>query len=60
MAFKGPKGELVAKRITRISGNEIHFQLISGQKEMGMRYGEILQVRLKHKDRAVALPGRRA
>ena len=48
--FKGTKKELVAKRITRISANEIHLQLLSGKKEAAMRFGEIVQVNLRHKN----------
>ena len=48
--FKGTKKELIAKRITRISANEIHLQLLSGKKEAAMRFGEIVQVNLRHKN----------
>ena len=48
--FKGTKKELIAKRITRISANEIHLQLLSGKKEASMRFGEIVQVNLRHKN----------
>ena len=48
--FKGTKKELLAKRITRISANEIHLQLLSGKKEAAMRFGEIVQVNLRHKN----------
>lgn len=50
LEFKGTKKELVAKRITRISANEIHLQLLSGKKEAAMRFGEIVQVNLRHKN----------
>ena len=50
MEFKGAKGTMVAKRITRISPNEIRFQLLSGQKEMGMRFGEIIEVRQRDRN----------
>lgn len=48
--FKGTKKELIAKRITRISANEIHLQLLSGKKEAALRFGEIVQVNLRHKN----------
>lgn len=48
--FKGTKKELIAKRITRISANEIHLQLLSGKKEAAMRFGEIVQVNLRRKN----------
>ncbi len=47
--FKGTKKELIAKRITRISANEIHVQLLAGNKEAALRFGEIIQVNLRHK-----------
>ena len=48
--FKGPKKDFVARRVTRISANEIHLQLIDGKKEVSLGFGEIVQVRLRHKN----------
>ena len=50
LEFKGTKKEYVAKRVSRISGNEIHLQLIDGKNEVGITFGEIIQVSLRHKN----------
>ena len=50
LEFKSAKKELIAKRVSRISGNEIHIQLVDGKKEESLTFGEILQVKLRHKD----------
>ncbi|MCS1407688.1 MAG: hypothetical protein M2R45_00848 [Verrucomicrobia subdivision 3 bacterium] len=50
LEFKGIKKEFIAKRVTRISANEIHIQLLAGKKEMSLGFGEIVQVRVRHKD----------
>lgn len=50
LEFKGPKKDVVARRITRISANELHLQLIATNKEIALGFGEILQVKLRHKD----------
>ncbi len=50
LEFKGTKKEFVAKRITRISANELHIQLVDGKKEMSLSFGEIVQVKLRHKN----------
>ena len=50
LEFKGTKKEFVAKRVSRISQNEIHIQLIDGKKEMSLNFGEIIQVKLRHKN----------
>ncbi|MDA7633425.1 hypothetical protein N8766_04880, partial [bacterium] len=50
MEFRGTKKEYVAKRVTRISSNELHVQLLDGKKEMAISFGEIVQVKLRHKN----------
>ncbi len=50
LEFKGTKKEYVARRVSRISANEIHIQLIDGKKEVSVSFAEIVQVALKHKD----------
>ena len=50
LEFKGTKKEYVARRVSRISANEIHVQLIDGKKEVAVNFGEIVQVALRHKD----------
>ena len=50
LVFKGVKKEAVAKRITRISANEIRVQLVANNKELPLTFGELVQVTLRHKD----------
>lgn len=50
LEFKSAKKELIAKRVSRISANEIHIQLVDGKNEVALTFGEILQVKLRHKD----------
>lgn len=51
MVFKTVKNEYIARRISRISGNEIHVQLLrGGTTDVGISFGEITQVILRHKD----------
>jgi hypothetical protein len=50
MEFRGTKKEYVAKRVTRISSNELSVQLLDGRKEMAISFGEIVQVKLRHKN----------
>jgi hypothetical protein len=44
------KNEYIAKRISRISMNELHLQLLSGGSEVSVTFGEIAEVRARHKD----------
>lgn len=49
--FKTPKGTYTAKRISRISPNEIHVQLqTGGPNEKGIRVAEIAEIVVRHKD----------
>jgi hypothetical protein len=50
--IKTPKGQYVAERITRISSNDAHFEVVSGaaRQEMMISFGEIQEMQLKHKD----------
>ena len=50
LEFKTAKKEFVARRVTRISANEIHIQLVDGKKEVGVKFGEIVQVKQRHKN----------
>ena len=52
MAIKAVRGEFVAKRISRISSNEMHLQLQSGNAsaEVMVPFVEIQSVQIRHKD----------
>ena len=50
LEFRGTKKEYVAKRVTRISSSELSIQLLDGRKEMAINFGEIVQVKLRHKN----------
>src|SRR5205085_2052815 len=50
LVIKTAKGEYVGRRITRISGNEIHLQLLRGNSEQSVGFGEISEVQVRHKD----------
>lgn len=50
LEFRGTKKEYIAKRVTRISSNELHVQLLDGKNEMSISFGEIVQVKLRHKN----------
>ncbi len=51
IVFKTVKNEYIARRISRISGNEVHVQLLrGGTADVGITFGEITQVILRHKD----------
>jgi len=50
LVVKTAKQEYVARRISRISGNEIHVQLLRGNTEAGIAFGEIAEVQVRHKD----------
>jgi hypothetical protein len=45
------KHSVVANRISRISANEVHVKTPTGQ-EVGVPFGEVSQVTLRHKDAA--------
>ncbi|HEX2639294.1 MAG TPA: hypothetical protein VHL50_01930, partial [Pyrinomonadaceae bacterium] len=50
LVVKTPKQEYVARRISRISSNEVHLQLLRGNTEVGVPFGEISEVQVRHKD----------
>jgi hypothetical protein len=50
LVVKTAKQEYVARRISRISGNEVHLQLLRGNTEVGVAFGEIAEVQVRHKD----------
>ena len=50
LEFKGTKKEYIAKRVTRISTNELHVRLIDGKTEKALSFGEIIQVKVRHKN----------
>ena len=49
MVIKTPKKEIVATRVSRISANEIHFQLQQGGSETSVPFGEITEVSVRQK-----------
>jgi len=50
LVVKAAKAEYVARRISRISSNEMHLQLQRGNTEVSVSYGEIVEVSVRHKD----------
>ena len=52
IVIKTAKGQYVAERVTRISSNDAHFEVVSGasRQEVMVGFGEIQEVQLKHKD----------
>ncbi|MEW6160174.1 MAG: hypothetical protein AB1813_22305 [Verrucomicrobiota bacterium] len=50
LVVRTPKAEYVAKRISRISSNEMHLQLLRGATEVSVSFGEITEVQVRHKD----------
>jgi hypothetical protein len=52
IVIKTAKGQYVAERVTRISSNDAHFEVVSGasRQEVMVAFGEIQEVQLKHKD----------
>ncbi len=48
--IKTVKHEYVIKRITRISGTDLHAMLQQGSKEVSIRFGEITQIQVRSKD----------
>ncbi|HYE32501.1 MAG TPA: hypothetical protein VEH27_13810 [Methylomirabilota bacterium] len=49
LAIRTPKGEIVGKRISRISMNEMHLALRTGG-EASVTFSEIAEVQVRHKD----------
>lgn len=50
LVVKGAKAQYIARRISRISANEVHLQLQSGGSEVSIPFGEIVEVSVRHKD----------
>jgi hypothetical protein len=50
LVVKTPKQEYIARRISRISSVEVHLQLLRGNTEVGVPFGEIAEVQVRHKD----------
>ena len=52
LTFKAARGTYIAQRISRISANELHLQVIKGpaSEEVIVPFVEIQEVQLKHKD----------
>ena len=52
LVIKTPRAQHVAERISRISANEAHFEVVIGaaRQEVMVPFGEIQEVQLKHKD----------
>ena len=52
LVIKTPRAQHVAERISRISANEAHFEVVNGaaRQEVAVPFGEIQEVQLKHKD----------
>jgi hypothetical protein len=52
MLIKTAKGQYIVERITRISSNDAHFEVVSGatRQEVMVSFGEIQEMQLKHKD----------
>jgi hypothetical protein len=50
LVFKCVKNEFVGKRISRISSNELHLQLLSTGNEVSIAFNDITSVTVRHKD----------
>jgi hypothetical protein len=50
LAIITPKGDHLAKRISRISMNEMHILTSRGGSEVNIPFGEIIEVQVRHKD----------
>ncbi|MGH8024145.1 MAG: hypothetical protein ACRED1_11215, partial [Limisphaerales bacterium] len=52
LVIKTARGQHIVERITRIAANEAHFEVVTGtaRQEVLVPFGEILEIRLKHKD----------
>ncbi len=49
LMIRAARNEYAAKRITRISSNEMHIQLLRGSEAM-IPFGDVIEVQIKHKD----------
>lgn len=50
LVIRSPKEEYVVKRISRITSNEMHLQLLKGGNEVSMPFAEVTEVHVRHKD----------
>lgn len=50
LVVKTAKQEYVARRISRISMSEVHLQLLRGNTEVAVAFGEMAEVQVRHKD----------
>jgi hypothetical protein len=50
LVFKCVKNEYVGKRISRISSNELHLQLLNSTTEVSISFADVTSVILRHKD----------
>jgi hypothetical protein len=52
LIVKSSRGEFAANRITRITGNDMHIEVVKGRasQEITVPFGEIREIQLKHKD----------
>lgn len=50
LSIKTAKNEFAARRISRISSNELHLQLLKGATEVAVTFTDILQCQVRHKD----------
>jgi hypothetical protein len=50
LVVRTAKQEYIARRISRISSSEVHLQLLRGNTEAGVPFGEISEVLVRHKD----------
>jgi hypothetical protein len=50
LVVRTAKAEHVAKRISRITSNEVHLQLIKGGTEVSVPFNEITEMQVRHKD----------
>ena len=50
LVIRSPKEEHVAKRISRITSNEMHVQLLRGNSEASISFADITEIHVRHKD----------
>jgi hypothetical protein len=50
LVFKCVKNEFVGKRISRISSNELHLQLLNTNNEVSIAFNDVTSVTVRHKD----------
>jgi hypothetical protein len=52
MVVRAAKNEYLAKRVSRISMTEMHLQLVRGGSEVSVPFSEIIEMQVRHKDKA--------